>query len=356
MALTRGVRKRITVCTLASMAMLMCEPRHASTQPSLQRTDARIAGPAGALFVREVRTDRPSKGPVVLVHGGGGGGVASFDLEVPGYSLAATLATAGHRVYIMDIRGWGRSDRPAVLSSTDPLVPPAVTSAEVVQDIAAVVTWVRRHTEADRIALVGHASGGHWAGMYAAQHNSVVSHLVMINTMYGVKTPWSLTNAMQDPANPGTFNPRAGACRYADRNGLLANWNNAIPGDDKTSWRDPRVADAYVKETIDPDPTATTRTPPSACLPRGFQRDHFEMAHGKRFWSAEDVRAATLVVRGGRDHWSRPEDVAALRDGLRHAARVEILEIPDATHFVFLDRPERGHDVFVTRLIEFLGH
>lgn len=77
------------------------------------------------------------------------------------------------------------------------------------------------------------------------------------------------------------------------------------------------------------------------CIPRGFQRDRFEMAHGKLFWSAESIRAATLVVRGSRDHWSRPEDVSALRAGLTSAARVDVLEIPNATHSLFLDRFHR---------------
>ncbi len=326
-----------------------------SSASTVSRTDSLVPGGSDAtLFVREVRTAAPSRVPVLLVHGGGGGGLASFDVDVPGYSLAEDLATAGHLVYVMDIRGWGRSSRPAALQSTDPRTPPAVTSDEVVEDIAAIVDWIRSRTNVTRIALVGHASGGHWAGMYAARHPNVVSHLVMVNSMYSVKAPWALAKAMQDPQNPGVFNPTAGVCRVADAAALLANWNANIPDDDKSVWRDPRVADAYVQATIGPDPSANNRTPPAACLPRGFQRDHFEMAQGKTFWRAADVRATTLVIRGARDHWSRREDVAALRAGLTTAPRVDVLEIPNATHFVFLDRPERGRQVFLDHVRRFL--
>lgn len=327
-----------------------------SAQAQVTRTDAMVdQAPGNRLFVRQVRGPDTARVPVLLVHGGGGGGLASFDPGVPGYSLAEVLAAAGHSVYVMDIRGWGRSSRPAALASTDPTTPPAVTSDEVVADITAIVGHIRAREKNRQVALLGHASGGHWAGMYAAAHPDVVSHLVMVNSMYGVKAPWPLLQAMQDPARPGAFNPRAGACRTVGAGGLLANWNANIPIEDKALWRDPRVADAYVRETIDPDPASKSRTPPATCLPRGFQRDHFAMAQGKLFWSAASIRAATLVIRGSRDHWSRPEDVTALRAGLTAATRVEIVEIPEATHFVFLDRAERGRQVFTQRVIAFLG-
>lgn len=346
--------------------MACCAAVLLSPASDVSRTDTLVPRESDAtLFVREVTASATGSGesgrgasasrvPVLLAHGGGGGGLASFDLDVPGYSLAEDLAIAGHPVYVMDIRGWGRSSRPASLASTDPRTAPAVTSEEVVEDLATVVSWIRSKAGVTRVALLGHASGGHWAGMYAARHPDVVSHLVMVNSMYSVKAPWGLTKAMQDPQSPGVFNPTGGACRIADATALLANWNANIPDEDKTAWRDPRVADGYVRATIDPDPSAQSRTPPAACLPRGFQRDHFEMAQGKVFWSAADVRAATLVVRGSRDHWSRPEDVSALRAGLTNAARAEILEIPNATHFVFLDRPERGRQLFLDQVRRFL--
>jgi len=351
----RSAKIRSTDMTHA-LFLACCAAVLLSSAPGVSRTDTLVPRASDAmLFVREVRLPEASRVPVLLVHGGGGGGLASFDVDVPGYSLAEDLALAGHPVYVMDIRGWGRSSRPASLASTDSRTPPAVTSEDVVDDIATIVDWMRARLNVTRIALLGHASGGHWVGMYAARHPDAVSHLVMVNSMYGVTAPWGLTAAMQDPKNPGTFNPNTGACRVADAAALLANWNANIPEENKAVWRDPRVADAYVRATIDPDPSAKTRTPPAACLPRGFQRDHFEMAQGKAFWRAADVRAATLVIRGSRDHWSRIEDVSALRSGLTNAMRVDVLEIPNATHFVFLDRPERGRQVFVDRVRQFLA-
>jgi len=146
-----------------------------------------------------------------------------------------------------------------------------------------------------------------------------------------------------------------GAYALRDAASLLRPWDTSIPVDDKASWRDPRVAAAYAEVAIASDPTSTTRTPPSARVPTGPLRDSYLLAAGTAMWSATAVRAATLVVRSALDFWSRPEDLAALRRGLVHARRVEIVEIPGATHFVFLDRPERGRARFVETLLAFVA-
>jgi pimeloyl-ACP methyl ester carboxylesterase len=90
-------------------------------------------------------------------------------------------------------------------------------------------------------------------------------------------------------------------------------------------------------------------------VPSGPLRDSYMLAGGTRLWNAADVRAATLVVRSELDFWSRREDVEALRSELVHARRVEIVELPRATHFVFLDRPEHGRQRFLELLSAFLA-
>jgi pimeloyl-ACP methyl ester carboxylesterase len=89
-------------------------------------------------------------------------------------------------------------------------------------------------------------------------------------------------------------------------------------------------------------------------IPAGGLYDSYLLSEGTPLWRAGDVRAATLVARGGLDFWSRPEDLAALRRDLVHARRVEFAEIPDATHFLLLDRPEHGRARFVALLTQFL--
>lgn len=292
--------------------------------------------------------------PVVLVHGAGVGGVSAFDPPVAGYSLAEDLARAGHAAYALDVRGWGRSTRPAALDAPAEANPPAVGSEEAVRDIAAVVAWVRAR-RGRPVALVGWATGGHWAGMFAATHPDAVSHLVMLNTIYGVPGAWPMRARLEDADRPGELSRSIGAYSLRNAAGLLQPWDRNIPVEDKASWRDPRVAEAYAATAIAADPTSGQRTPPSARVPTGPLRDSYLLAGGTKLWQAADVRAATLVVRSELDFWSRPEDVAALQRELVHTRRVEVAELAGATHLAFLDRPEHGRAALLALVVRFLA-
>lgn len=70
---------------------------------------------------------------------------------------------------------------------------------------------------------------------------------------------------------------------------------------------------------------------------------------------AAGIRAPTLVLRGERDFWSRPEGLAALVRELVNAPRVETVTIRDGTHYLVNDRPERGCDRFLAEMIAFLS-
>lgn len=321
------------------------------------RIDHRIISTPGVeIAVREMlppdsRSDQP---PLLLIHGGGGGGVASFDVPVPGYSLMADFAAAGIRVFTVDIRGWGTSTRPPELDGLPHAAAPAVTSEEAVQDIGAVVEWIVRQTGQDAIDLLGWATGGHWAAMYASRNPGRVRALISLNSLYGVDAPWPMRAGFADPNDPEQFNRAAGAYALRTAQSLLGGWDRSIPLEDRDSWRDPRVAEAYAAVTIASDPTSVGRTPPSVRAPIGFQVDSFAQAAGNPFWDVGKITAKVLIVRGSLDFWSRPEDVAAFSNDLVNARSVETLVIDQGTHFLFIDRPERGRSIFLDAALQFL--
>lgn len=314
------------------------------------------------IFVREVRGAKAATGrqqPILLLHGLRVPGIASFDLPVAGGSLAADLARAGHTVYIMDARGYGNSTRPVEMSQPAEASAPLVRSSEVVRDINAVVEAICRRTRSAQIALFGWATGGHWMGQYASIRTDRVSHLIIHNSLYGVAAAHPTLGRgtdLEDPAHPGRFNARLfGAYRLSTAQSLLAPWDRAIPLDDKSLWRDPAVADAYVKAALDSDPTSHQRTPASLRAPSGAFEDSFYLATGRQLWDASLIRARTLILRSERDNWSRPEDPKALAEHLVHARKVSIVTIPGATHLVHLDRAERGRDRFLQEVLSFLA-
>lgn len=124
------------------------------------------------IHVREVRpAGNHACEPILLVHGARVPGIASFDLAVPGGSLAADFADKGFCAYVMDVRGYGQSTRPREMEEPPEKHAPLVRSAEAVRDIDAAVELIRKRTGVSKVSLFGWAAGGQWAGYYATLHS-----------------------------------------------------------------------------------------------------------------------------------------------------------------------------------------
>ena len=158
--------------------------------------------------------------PVLLIHGGGPGSLPNFDPTVPNYSLAEDIASVGHIVYMMDVRGFGNSTKPAALDSTDAKAPPAVSSDEAVKDISAVVDWILRRSRESKAALVGLGAGGNWAALYATKNSGKVSHLVLLNVHVRGQGALEAGQGLRGPEEPRSVQPRSRRllpCRCQDR-------------------------------------------------------------------------------------------------------------------------------------------
>ena len=106
------------------------------------RIDHFVPGTDGVqLFVRELTNPLTKNSiPFLLIHGGGPGAVASFDLPVTGGSLAEDPANEGLKIYLMNVRGWERSTLPEYDHSDSSLV--VGSYVEAAQDIGSVVDYV----------------------------------------------------------------------------------------------------------------------------------------------------------------------------------------------------------------------
>jgi pimeloyl-ACP methyl ester carboxylesterase len=225
---------------------------------------------------------------------------------------------------------------------------------DAVADLRAAVAAIAAWNGGRPVHLLGWATGGHWTGAYAARHPEQVGRLVILNSLYGGSADHPTLgrgSATEDPRRPGQFNTAAfGAYRLNTGPSLLTAWDRSIPGEDKAAWRDPAVAEAYVAAALASDPSSS-RTPASFRAPSGAMADSFELALDRRQWSAAVLPMPVLVIRGGRDFWSRPEDAAALAS---EAPRARLVTIPQATHFVHLDRDTAGRAVFLQAVVDFL--
>lgn len=346
----------LAICTLAGACWALAAPA-----AGVSRQDFRVAGEPGIeLFVREVGTASGKSGlPLLLVHGARVPGLASLDLPVPGGSLAEDFAARGFDVYIMDVRGYGASTRPKEMDEPPAARPPLVRTNEAVRDISAVVDWIQERRHVAGVAIFGWATGGQWAGAYAALYPEKVAALILLNSLYGGSSEHAMLghgSDLEDPQHPGQFNPAAcGAYRFNSEASLFGVWDRSIPEADKSTWRDPAVAKAYAHAALASDPTSGTRTPASFRSPCGALEDSFYLATGHQLWDATLITAPTLVLASERDFWSRSEDRRLLAEHLVHAARVKVVVIANATHFVFLDRPEHGRAQLLDEVADFLS-
>lgn len=349
----------IRCVVFAAFVLGMAWPSPAQT--GVRRQDFFVDGDPGIrLFAREVRLGEVGalREPMVLLHGARVPGVASFDLPVTGGSFAEDLARLGFDVYVLDVRGYGRSTRPKEMEEPADAHAPLVRSNEAAHDIAAVVDAIRKRGGVDRVVLFGWATGGQWAGYYASLYPEKVGALILLNSLYRGNSPQALIGRgtdSEDPAHPGRFNQAScGAYRLNDAASLIRGWDHSIPVEDKSKWRDPAVAKAYVDAALASDPTWQSRTPPSFRSPCGAMEDSFYLATGRQLWDASLVTAPTLVLAGERDFWSRPEDRENLAADLVHSQKVRVVVIPGATHFVHLERTERGRKILLEEIDHFL--
>jgi pimeloyl-ACP methyl ester carboxylesterase len=229
----------------------------------------------------------------------------------------------------------------------------------VVRDINAAVDFICRRDRVSRVSLLGWATGGQWAGYYSTLFPEKVAHLILHNALYGADVPHSMLGRgsdLEDPLRPGHFNSKAtGAWRCNTAKSLLAGWDKNIPIEDKSAWRDAAVAQAYVQAAMTSDPESNSHTPPCFRAPSGALEDSFYQATGRRLWDASFIQAPTLVIVSGNDFWSRPADRERLVADLVHAKRVRAVVIPNATHFVHLDRPDHGQREFLQQVLAFLS-
>ncbi|GAB1576579.1 alpha/beta hydrolase [Bordetella petrii] len=337
---------RFLLSILFGYAGAICPP--AAAEPL--RSDFTVETEDGMrLFVRALHDSaaRADHGPLLLVNGGRSGVLASWDVDAPGASTAEAFARAGHRVYLMDVRGFGRSGFPREMTGGRHDAPVAVRSNEAVRDIAAVVEEIRRrHPGETRLAAMGWATGSQWLGHYASLYPDRISHLVYYNGAYGGPAGgWPLQQEFGNPLQPAELDyARHGAYRLATADNLVGRWRD--------EGIDARFLARYIALSMEGDESAATRDPASFRFPSGPTADTLKMVNGRQIFDASFIRSRVLVLRSGEDFWSRPVDAQTLLSHLTNAASAELVVIPGVSHYVHL-QPTPDRQKFVDAVLAF---
>ena len=141
--------------------------------------DFMIEGPAGYLAVRTKGIENNPDNVVVLVQGANLTGQAGYDFSFPGgddYSLMDALVKRGYGTLTFSIRGYGTSTVPP-----DPL---SVDTDAALEDLTAVMKWVR-DAGYERPHLLGWSWGGRIVARYAEGRRDELNRLVLLDPALG---------------------------------------------------------------------------------------------------------------------------------------------------------------------------
>src|SRR5260221_3222578 len=116
---------------------------------------------------------------LLFVHGATYPAETSFDLRLNGVSWMDYIARRGYDVYLVDVRGYGKSTRPPEMEQPPEQHAPIVRTETAVRDVGAAVDFIRGRRSVARINLLGLSWGTSIMGWYTAQNNAKVAKLVL---------------------------------------------------------------------------------------------------------------------------------------------------------------------------------
>lgn len=160
---------------------------------------------------------------LLYVHGSTYPASTSFDLRLNGVSWMEYIAQRGYDVYLLDLRGYGRSTPPPEMALPAEANEPLVRTPVAVRDVAAAVEFILKRRGAPKLNLLGWSWGTTIMGWYTAQNNEKVNKLVLY-------APQWLRSEGASLADTGA---KLGAYRSVSRDAAKARWLAGVPEDKK---------------------------------------------------------------------------------------------------------------------------
>ncbi len=277
--------------------------------------------PAGMTYFTPGRT-------VLFVHGATYPAETSFDLRLDGFSWMEYIARRGFDVYLLDVRGYGRSTRPAAMDAPAKANPPFADTADARADVDAVVEHIRRDRGLDKLCLIGWSWGCATMASYAAEHPEKVERLVLFAPGWVREGP--------SAADPGG---KLGAWRGVTRAAARTRWLNGVPEDKREGLIPPGWFDAWADATFATDPAGAAMKPPVLRAPNGVVKDGREYwTKGKPLYDPAGITAPTMIAVGEWDQDTPPAMGLALFSGLANAPEKRFALLGEATHSALMER------------------
>jgi len=289
--------------------------------------------PGIALYVRNKhRADMTAFAPartVLFVHGATYPAHASFDLALDGLSWMDYIAARGYDVYLLDLRGYGKSTRPKEMDDAPAANRPLVRGSTALEDIAAAVDFVLRRRSIARLGLIGWSWGTVLTAAYAAQAPEKVSRLVLYSPIWLGRT----ASLLENRSGP------LGAYRTITREQARARWYAGVPEGAKATLIPNGFFDAWAAATWASDPVGADENPPVIRAPNGVLQDGAEYwLAGKPYYDPAKITAPTLLITAAWDNDVPPAMARALLPLLVNASGTRHVELTEGTHHVMMEK------------------
>jgi pimeloyl-ACP methyl ester carboxylesterase len=265
---------------------------------------------------------------VLFVHGATYPAETAFDLPLDGMSWMDYIAARGYDVYLVDVRGYGRSTRPAEMAQPSDQNLPLVRTETAVRDVGSAVDFVLKRRGVAQIDLLGWSWGTTIMGWYTAQNNAKVHKLVLY-------APSWLTASASLIDTGG----KLGAYRTVTRDAVRARWLNGVPEAKKADLIPAGWFEAWADATFASDAVGAKMVPPVLRAPNGVILDRREFwAAGKALYDPGDIRVPTFLAHAEWDADLPSYMLYAYFAKLSNAPYKRYVEIGEGTHTVMMEK------------------
>ena len=273
----------------------------------------------------DVQSFRPER-VLLFVHGATYPAETAFDLSLDGFSWMEYIACRGFDVYLVDVRGYGRSTRPPEMAQPAQANPPIAGTAVAVADVGAAVDWISRHRRIDRINLLGWSWGTTIMATYAAANPERVGKLALYAPLWLRTTPL-----------PGTG--PLGAYRTVTQEQAKKRWLNGVPADQQADLIPPGWFEAWAEATWATDPDSSKQDPALLRAPNGVVQDLRDYwTAGRPYYDPAAITASTLLILAEWDQDTPLYMAQTLFPLFTHTASKRLVILGAGTHTVVMEK------------------
>jgi pimeloyl-ACP methyl ester carboxylesterase len=238
------------------------------------------------------------------------------------------IAERGFDVYLLDLRGYGKSTRPKEMSQPAAENEPIVDTEVARRDVGVVVDHVLQKRNIPKLNLIGWSWGTSIMGSFAAENPAKVNKLVLYAPQ------WIRTTPIPIPTSG-----KLGAYRTVQRDAARGRWLNGVPEDKKADLIPAGWFETWADATFASDPVGAAQTPPVLRAPNGILKDELAFySAGKPLYDPSKITAPTLMLVGDWDRDTPPYMAQTLFPLLTGAPTKRLVLLGDATHTVIMEK------------------